>query len=64
MSIEAELVSRDICFEAMSMAKMLALPSSCRLITTFEPSGEKRGENDMLGKSPSLTRWPVPMSSR
>jgi len=31
---------------------------------TRGPSGENRGENDMPGKSPTISRWPVSILSR
>src|SRR5258708_7035787 len=42
----------------------LDLAPCCVLMTMGWPSGEKRGANDMAGKLPTISRWPVSMLKR
>ena len=64
MSIAAVSVSRVVRFDCRSITKMLEFEPCCRLMITCWPVGENRGENDMPGKLPTISRWPVSMLSR
>src|SRR3954469_18106627 len=64
VSIAGVSVSRVVDFERRSITNRFELPPCCRLMMMRWPSGENRGENDMPGKLPTISRWPVSVLSR